>query len=213
MSLGMNVLGLGGHSAAWRIGEVPSRSYVDVDYYVNIARISERGTLDAIFLADGPALAGDVSKGPTGRLEPTVLLTAVALATSRIGVIATASTSYNEPFNLARRIASVDHISNGRAAWSLVTNAGDAAAQNFGLAGAPLHSDRYARAAEFVDTVIKLWDSWEDGAIIDDRINGIFADRTKVHAINHVGDHFRVRGPLNVPRTPQGRPVIVQAGF
>lgn len=212
ISIGMNILGLGGHSSAWRIGEVPSRSYIDVDYYIDIARICERGTLDAIFLADGPVLTGDVSEAPAGRLEPTVLLTAVALATTHIGVIATASTSYNEPFNIARRIASVDHISHGRAAWNVVTNAGDAAAQNFGLAAAPLHVDRYDRADEFIETVIELWDSWEDDAVIDNRVEGIYADRGKVHAIDHAGRHFRVRGPLNVPRTPQGRPVIFQAG-
>ncbi|MED5609650.1 MULTISPECIES: LLM class flavin-dependent oxidoreductase [Pseudomonas] len=212
MSIGMNILGFGAHAAAWRTGEVPPTAYLDVGYYQNIARISERGTLDAIFLADGPALAGDVGRQPAGRLEPTVLLTAVAAATQRIGVIATASSSYNEPFNLARRIASLDHISGGRAAWNVVTNAGDAAAQNFGLAGAPLHVDRYARAEEFVDVTLKLWDSWEDGAIIGDAASGRFADPARVHAIDHVGKHFSVKGPLNVPRSPQGRPVLVQAG-
>jgi FMN-dependent oxidoreductase (nitrilotriacetate monooxygenase family) len=141
-----------------------------------------------------------------------VLLTAVALATSHIGVIATCSSSYNSPFNLARRLQSVDHISGGRMAWNVVTNAGDAAAQNFGLTGAPIHADRYGRADEFVDVVIKLWDSWEDDAIIADAAAGIYADRTKVHVVDHQGDHFAVRGPLNVPRSPQGRPVIVQAG-
>jgi FMN-dependent oxidoreductase (nitrilotriacetate monooxygenase family) len=212
LSIGMNILGLGGHSAAWRIGEVAPSALVDVAYFQNIARISERGTLDAVFLADGPALAGDIGTNPSGRLEPTVLLTAVALATEYIGVIATASTTYNDPFNFARRMASLDHISKGRAAWNLVTNAGDAAAQNFGLTGAPLHIDRYARAAEFVEVAIKLWDSWEEDAIIADRSIGLFADRGKVHTINHVGPHFSVKGPLNVPRCPQGRPVIVQAG-
>ena len=212
MSIGMNILGLGGHTSAWRVGEVPTKSLIDVEYYKNIARISERGTLDAIFLADGPALVGDISKQPGGRLEPTVLLTAVAQATQFIGVIATASTTYNEPFNLARRIASIDHISGGRAAWNAVTNAGDAAAQNFGLTGAPLHVDRYDRADEFLDIVIKLWDSWEEDAIINDPVSGVFADGSKVHEINYVGKHFSVRGPLNVPRSPQGRPVIIQAG-
>lgn len=212
MSIGMNILGLGGHGSAWRVGEVSPNAYIDVEYYQNIARISERGTLDAIFLADGPALAGDVAKAPAGRLEPTVLLTAVALATKYIGVIATASTTYNQPFNLARRIASVDHISGGRAAWNAVTNAGDAAAQNFGLPGAPLHVDRYDRAGEFLDVVIKLWDSWEDDAIIGDTRNGRFADPAKVHPIDYAGRHFAVKGPLNLPRSPQGRPVIVQAG-
>jgi FMN-dependent oxidoreductase (nitrilotriacetate monooxygenase family) len=212
LSIGMNILGLGGHGAAWRTGESSPYSLVDVDYFINIARISERGTLDAIFLADGPALGGDVAKNPAGRLEPTVLLTAVALATQHIGVISTASSSYNEPYNLARRVASVDHISKGRAAWNLVTNAGDAAAQNFGLPGAPLHVDRYDRADEFAEVVLKLWDSWEDDAIIGDHVNGVFADNKKVHEINHVGKHFAVKGPLNVPRSPQGRPVLFQAG-
>jgi FMN-dependent oxidoreductase (nitrilotriacetate monooxygenase family) len=212
MSIGMNILGFGAHSAAWRVGEVPPNAHLDVEYFRNIARISERGTLDAIFLADGPALGGDVSRQPAGRLEPTVLLTAVALATQHIGVIATASSSYNEPFNLARRIASVDHISGGRAAWNIVTNAGDAAAQNFGLVGAPVHADRYARAEEFVEVALKLWDSWEDGAIRADAATGRYADPSKVHEINHVGRHFSVKGPLNVSRSPQGRPVLVQAG-
>jgi FMN-dependent oxidoreductase (nitrilotriacetate monooxygenase family) len=212
MSIGMNILGLGGHQSAWRIGEVPTSALVDSNYFTNIARISERGTLDAIFLADGPALAQDVSRQPGGRLEPTVLLTSVALATKYIGVIATASTTYNDPYNLARRFASLDHISGGRAAWNAVTNAGDAAAQNFGLAGAPLHVDRYDRADEFLEIAIKLWDSWEDDAIISDRMKGVFADDKKVHAINYVGKHFSVKGPLNVPRSPQGRPVLVQAG-
>jgi len=208
----MNILGLGGHSAAWRLGETPVSALLDVEYFRNIARISERGTLDAIFLADGPALVGNISRTPAGRLEPTVLLTAVALATQYIGVIATASTTYNDPFNLARRLASIDHLSGGRAAWNVVTNAGDAAAQNFGLTGAPLHVDRYDRANEFLEIAIKLWDSWEDDAIIGDHIKGHFADKKKVHAIDYAGKHFSVKGPLNLPRSPQGRPVLVQAG-
>lgn len=212
LSIGMNILGLGGHQAAWRTGEVQPGSITDPDYFINIAKISERGTLDAIFLADGPQLGGDVSNNVAGRLEPTVLLTAVAAATTHIGVISTLSSSYNEPFNLARRVASVDHISHGRAAWNLVTNAGDGAAQNFGLDEAPLHVDRYDRAAEFAEVVIKLWDSWEDDAIIGDWRNGRYADGTKVHEINHRGRFFNVQGPLNVSRSPQGRPVIFQAG-
>jgi len=212
MSIGMNILGLGGHAAAWRVAEVPPMAISDPDYYINVARISERGALDAIFLADGPALGGDVGQQPAGRLEPTILLTAVALATTHIGVIATASTTYNEPYNLARRIASMDKLSHGRAAWNLVTNAGDAAAQNFGLADAPLHVDRYARAEEFADIAIKLWDSWEDDAIIADNVKGVFADPKKVHEIDFVGKHFSVKGPLNVSRSEQGRPVLVQAG-
>jgi len=212
LSIGMNILGFGAHSAAWRTGEAPANALTDLEYFLNIARISERGTLDAIFLADGPALWGDVSSLAGWRLEPTVLLTAVALATQHIGVIATASSTYNDPFNLARRYASIDHITGGRIAWNVVTNATDAAAQNFGLAGMPLHADRYARADEFVDIVFKLWDSWEDDAISGDTVSGRLANPAKVHTLDYVGKYFSVKGPLNVPRSPQGRPVLVQAG-
>jgi FMN-dependent oxidoreductase (nitrilotriacetate monooxygenase family) len=212
MSIGMNILGHGGHASGWRIGEVEPTAIWDVGYYQNIARICERGAIDAIFLADGPALQGDVGEQPAGRLEPTVLVTAMAAVTERIGMIATASTTYNDPFNLARRFASVDHISGGRVAWNAVTTATPVAAANFGLAGAPVHVDRYARADEFVELVIKLWDSWEDDAIIGDRRNGVYADRARVHAVDHDGEHFSVKGPLNVARSPQGRPVLVQAG-
>ncbi len=212
MSLGMNILGLGGHASAWRVGEAPPTALTDIAYFQNIARISERGALDGIFLADGPALGPDPDKQPSGRLEPTILLAAVALATTRIGVIATASSTYNDPFNLARRFASLDFISGGRAAWNVVTNATDSAAQNFGLGEAPLHVDRYGRADEFVDVVQKLWDSWEDDAILGDAARGRFAEAGKIHAIDHVGSHFSVKGPLNLPRSPQGRPVLVQAG-
>lgn len=212
MSIGMNILGFGAHSAAWREAEAPATALTDLNYFVNIAKASERGTLDAIFLADGPALAGDVAQQPSGRLEPTVLLTAIALATQHIGVIATASSTFNDPYNLARRLASVDHLSGGRAAWNVVTTYNDAAAQNFGQPSSAAHAERYARAEEFVEVVQKLWDSWEDDAIIGDAQRGVFADPAKVHRIDHVGPHFSVRGPLNVPRSPQGRPVIVQAG-
>jgi FMN-dependent oxidoreductase (nitrilotriacetate monooxygenase family) len=212
MSIGMNILGHGGHAAGWRVGEVEPTAIWDVGYYQNIARICEAGALDAIFLADGPALQGDVGEQPAGRLEPTVLVTAMAAVTERIGMIATCSTTYNDPFNLARRFASVDHISGGRVAWNAVTTATPTAAANFGLTGAPVHTDRYARADEFVELVIKLWDSWEDDAIIGDRGNGIYADRARVHAVDHEGEHFSVKGPLNVARSPQGRPVLVQAG-
>lgn len=193
MSIGMNILGFGAHSGAWRSAEVPANAYLDVEYYRHIARISERGCLDAIFLADGPALAGDVARQLAGRLEPTVLLTAVALATQRIGVIATASSTHNDPFNIARRFASLDHISGGRAAWNVVTNAGDAAAQNFGLTGAPLHVDRYARADKFIDVAVKLWDSWEDGAMAQSCVTANWATAISKSALF---SHREGVGPL-----------------
>lgn len=212
MSIGMNILGLGGHSAAWRLGEVPPTSTTDVDYFVNIARISERGTLDGIFLADGPVFQGNLGKGPAGKLDPIVLLTAVAAATERIGVIATASTSYNHPYNLARRIASLDHVSRGRAGWNAVTTAGDAAARNFGQDGAAFHSARYRRADEFIDVVTKLWSSWAPDAVQPDVERGIFGRPDGVTPIRHTGEFFAVEGAGTLPHTPQGRPVIVQAG-
>jgi FMN-dependent oxidoreductase (nitrilotriacetate monooxygenase family) len=157
-------------------------------------------------------LHGNVAQRPYGSLEPTVLLAAIAAVTERIGLIATASTTYNEPYNLARRFASVDHISGGRAGWNVVTTAGDAAARNFSLAGQPAHSQRYERAAEFLDVAKKLWDSWEDDALVADKGAGVWADSSRVHQVNHEGRHFQVEGALDVPRSVQGHPVIVQAG-
>lgn len=213
MSLGMNILGLGAHPAAWRAKETPVSALTDIKYFQEIARISERGTLDAIFLADRPSLQGvDIRTQPDGRLEPTILLTAIALATEYIGVIGTASTTYNEPFNIARRFSSLDFASGGRAGWNMVTNAFDAAAQNFNLTNAPLHVDRYDRALEFAEVVTRLWDSWSADAIVGDADRGIFANPEKIRTIDHHGKHFSVKGPLNLPRTPQGRPVVVQAG-
>lgn len=206
MSIGMNILGLGGHAAARQYGEVPPSATTDVEYFTNIAKISERGTLDAIFLADGPVFQGDPTE-PVGKLDPIVLLTAIAIATERIGVIATASTSYNHPYNLARRIATLDHVSGGRGAWNAVTTAGDAAARNFGQDGAAFHSERYRRADEFIEVVTKLWGSWDPDAV--ESADG--ASRL-VHPIQHQGEFFSVEGAGTLPRTPQGRPLIVQAG-
>jgi FMN-dependent oxidoreductase (nitrilotriacetate monooxygenase family) len=141
-----------------------------------------------------------------------VLLTALAMATDRIGLIATASTTYNAPYNLARRFASLDHVSGGRAGWNIVTTAERGSAQNFGLDDRPAHRERYRRAAEFVDVSVRLWDSWEDGAEIGDKTAGLYADTGRIHPVDYAGEFLRVRGPLNVPRSPQGRPLLVQAG-
>ena len=145
------LMSVGHHEAAWRLPESPASGGTDIDHYKNLARIAERGQLDSLFLADSPVLQGDPGRRPVSKLEPTVLLTALAGVTEHIGLIATASTSYNEPYNLARRFASVDHVSGGRAGWNIVTTAGADAARNFGLDDTPLHRDRYLRAAEFVD--------------------------------------------------------------
>ena len=202
----------GHHEASWRLPESNSHAGTDVGHFQRLAQTAERGKLDSIFFADSPVLHGDVAQRPYGGLEPTVLLAAIAAVTERIGLIATASTTYNEPYNLARRFASVDQISGGRAGWNVVTTAGDAAARNFSLAGQPAHSQRYERAAEFLDVARKLWNSWEDDAIVADKAAGIWADSSRVHRAEHEGRHFQVEGALDVPRSAQGYPVIVQAG-
>jgi FMN-dependent oxidoreductase (nitrilotriacetate monooxygenase family) len=202
----------GHHEAAWRLPESDPFANFDLGHWRNLAQIAERGTFDSLFLADGPVLRHSPKYRPGGALEPTVLLTALAMATSRIGLIATASTTYNEPYNLARRFASVDHVSGGRAGWNIVTTAEASSAQNFGLDERPSHRERYERAAEFVDVSIRLWDSWEDGAELGDKEAGVYADVERIHAVEYEGQHFRVRGALNVSRSPQGRPLLVQAG-
>ncbi|MFB8001110.1 LLM class flavin-dependent oxidoreductase [Nocardia sp. NPDC056000] len=206
------LMSTGHHEASWRLPESDPNANTKIDHYVNLAKIAERGKLDSIFFADSPVLFGDTGRRPAGKLEPTVLLTAIAVQTSRIGLIATASTSYNSPFNLARRFASVDWVSGGRVGWNIVTTAGADAARNFGLDDVPDHALRYAKAAEFVDVATKLWDSWADDAVLADKESGIHTDPDRVRKIDHDGEYFKVAGPLNLPRSPQGYPVLVQAG-
>jgi FMN-dependent oxidoreductase (nitrilotriacetate monooxygenase family) len=210
LHLNTNVTGTGRHPAGWRTLDNP-KSIVDLGFFTAIAKTAERGKLDAVFLSDTLALSGH-AHGPAQSLEPTVLLTALAGVTQHVGLIGTASTTFNDPFNLARRFASVDHLSAGRVAWNAVTTYDPKAAANFSIAESPDKQERYARAEEFVDVVLNLWDSWEDDALVADRASGRYADPARVHAIAHEGRHFQVRGPLNLPRSPQGRPVLVQAG-
>ncbi|MEU4473921.1 LLM class flavin-dependent oxidoreductase [Micromonospora sp. NPDC023888] len=206
------LMGVGHHEAAWRLPESDPFAQTDVEHFTHLARIAERGKLDSLFLADSPVLWNSIGRRPAGTLEPTVLLTALAGATQHIGLIATASTTYNEPFNLARRFASLDHISGGRAGWNVVTTAGVDAARNFNLDELPAHRDRYERAAEFLEVSLKLWDSWDDEAPLGDKEAGRWGDDSLLYPPRHVGRHFRVAGPLNVPRSPQGYPLLVQAG-
>lgn len=206
------LMGVGHHEAAWRLPESDPHAHVDVEHYKNLARIAERGRLDSLFLADGPVLWNQLARRPGGALEPTVLLTALAGVTSHIGLIATASTTYNEPYNLARRFASLDHISGGRAGWNIVTTAGLDAARNFNLDALPAHRERYERAAEFLEVSLSLWDSWGDDAVLADKANGVWGDDTRIYPPRHVGRFYSVAGALNVPRSPQGRPLLVQAG-
>jgi FMN-dependent oxidoreductase (nitrilotriacetate monooxygenase family) len=188
---------IGHHEAAWRLPESNPLDTVSVEHYINLARVAEAGAFDSVFFADSPSLQNDPRYRPIGILEPTTLLAALAVSTERIGLIATASTSYGEPYELARRFSSIDHISGGRVGWNIVTTASRDAALNFGLDDRALHTDRYERAEEFLQVAKKLWDSWEDG---------------RIHAIDHVGKYYRVAGPLNAPRSPQGYPLLVQAG-
>jgi FMN-dependent oxidoreductase (nitrilotriacetate monooxygenase family) len=206
------LMSTGHHEASWRLPESDPFAHIDVAHYQRLAQLAERGKLDSVFFADSPVLWGDIGRRPSGAIEPTVLLTAIAMATTRIGLIATASSTYNDPYNLARRFASVDHVSGGRAGWNVVTTAGPDAARNFGLDDQPAHSERYERADEFLDVAYRLWDSWDDDAPLGDKASGVWGDNERIRTIDHVGRHFRVRGPLNLPRGPQGRPVIVQAG-
>ncbi|WP_433532202.1 LLM class flavin-dependent oxidoreductase [Micromonospora sp. CA-263727] len=206
------LMGVGHHEAAWRHPRTDPRRIGDVRHFVELARIAERGRLDSVFLADGLAVGPGVRHNIQAVFEPLTLLAALVTATEHIGLIATVSTTYNEPFNVARKFASLDHLSGGRAGWNVVTSAQSREAWNFNLAEHPAHADRYQRAAEFVEVAGKLWDSWEDDALRLDAAAGIFADTDRVHEIDHSGPHFQVRGPLNTPRPPQGRPLLVQAG-
>jgi FMN-dependent oxidoreductase (nitrilotriacetate monooxygenase family) len=202
----------GHHEASWRHPGSSPLPLTDIRYYQDLAQRAEAAKFDSIFLADQLALGGDVAQAARTWLEPITVLAAVAVATQRIGLIATCSTTYTEPFNLARQFASIDHISNGRAAWNIVTSWLATAASNFGGAGQVSHADRYARGEEFMTVVKQLWDSWADNAVLDDRAAGIYAKADRIRPIDHRGDFYRVGGPLNIPRCPQGRPVLVQAG-
>jgi FMN-dependent oxidoreductase (nitrilotriacetate monooxygenase family) len=207
------VLGLGLHMGAWRYREGDPFDYTKMEFYQEIGRIAEAGCLQAIFLADTLAVAEENFERPNfGAMDPTIVLAAVASATKHLGLVATASTTYNEPYNLARRIATLDHLSRGRASWNIVTTFIPDVAANFGTSELPNHDDRYGRAEEFVDVVTRLWNSWEDEALIGDKATGRFADASRVHAINHRGANYTVRGPITLPRSPQGRPVLYQSG-
>jgi alkanesulfonate monooxygenase len=208
------------HVAAWRHPSTPPGAEMRLDYYRRVTQAAERGKFDMAFLADGNAVrARDRPEGSMHRtahdivnFEPLTLLSVLSTMTSRIGLIATASTSYNEPYHVARKFASLDHLSGGRAGWNVVTSWTDAEAQNFNREKHFDYATRYERAAEFVKVVKGLWDSWEDDAFPFDQKGGIFFAPEKMHELNHKGKYFSVRGPLNIPRCPQGRPLIVQAG-
>jgi FMN-dependent oxidoreductase (nitrilotriacetate monooxygenase family) len=210
MHLNLFVFGCGHHRGAWRHPHSSVERLGDIRYYEHLAQTAERGKLDAVFFADGHAV-GNVADGSAWFLEPLTTLAAISRATERIGLISTVSSTFATPFHTARQVASLDHISGGRMGWNVVTSMFDVEARNHGYEAMPAHAERYRRAEEFVAAVLKLWDSWTDDALQCDR-GGQYADPAKVRPIHHRGEYFRVDGPLNVPRPPQGHPVLFQAG-
>ena len=218
MKLGLFIQGGGHHVAAWRHPSTPYGASQSMAHYAEIAGLAERGRFDMIFFADSLVSFGpddlDVWKrgSAVSRIEPVTMLSALSVLTQHIGLVATFSTSFIEPYYVARLFASLDKISGGRAGWNLVTSAAPSEPPSFSRTGHAPPAERYARAGEFADVVLGLWNTWEDDAFIEDRENGLYFDPAKMHYLNHKGDHFQVRGPLNIRRSPQGHPVIVQAG-
>jgi FMN-dependent oxidoreductase (nitrilotriacetate monooxygenase family) len=210
------------HTTGWRHPDAVPETDLSFQHLADMARLAERGKLDALFFQDSVAIPGStatyggkpfrVRNGRQAHIEPVSAIAALAAITTHIGLISTCTTSYNEPYNLARRFLTIDHISGGRVGWNLVTSQAEDEAVNFGRDAHFEHGVRYERAAEFHDVVVGLWDSWEDDAFLRDKASGVWFDVDKMHILRHKGKHFTVRGPLNVSRSPQGRPVIAQAG-
>lgn len=211
MRLGLFVQPLGHHVSGWRLTQRLG-SPTDIDWLISIAKKAEEGMFDMFFVGD--ALATNVHRLPStmARLEPLTLLSAVAVNTKYIGLAATASTTFSDPFTLARSFSSLDHISRGRAAWNVVTSYSNDVARNFSKEDMPGHADRYAKATEFLEVTNKLWEGWQEGAVIADKESGQYFVDGKINAIDHRGEHYQVQGPLNITRSPQGKPVIIEAG-
>lgn len=218
MRLGAFVHETGQHVAAWRHPQAHMQSGTNFAEMVETAQLAERGKFDLLFLADSAAVNLSGSADVRGRMgkvvkfEPMTILSALAAVTKNLGLVATSTTTFNEPYTLARQFASLDQISGGRSGWNLVTSNNEQDALNYSREAHLSHSDRYDRAIEFADVVNGLWDSWDEDAFIRDKESGHFFDPAKMHVLNHKGTHFQVRGPLNVACSPQGRPVLVQAG-
>ncbi|MGE7762648.1 LLM class flavin-dependent oxidoreductase [Peribacillus sp. NPDC097895] len=212
VKLGVFLAGTGHHVASWRHPRANPKANMSIDYFKGLAQTAEKGLFDLLFLADSLSVAKDSHPNILTRFEPLTLLSYLASATSNIGLVSTASTTYEEPFNVARKFASLDHITSGRAGWNVVTTSLASTAVNFNKSEHLEHGLRYKRATEFVEVTKKLWDSWEDDTLVIDKETGQFIDESKFHEINHQGEFFSVKGPLNISRSPQGHPVIVQAG-
>jgi FMN-dependent oxidoreductase (nitrilotriacetate monooxygenase family) len=218
LKLGAFMYPAGHHVAAWRHPNVSAFATTDFAYRAAFAKKAEAAKFDLIFLADGVGVADErsniLSRSDEWSIgfEPVTLLSALSVVTERIGLVATASTTFHEPYNIARFFASLDQLSAGRAGWNLVTSSNELEARNFSGLPHLRHAERYDRANEFIDVVLGLWNSWEDDAFVRDKQSGRFFDPDKLHVLDHHGSHFNVRGPLNVSRSPQGHPVVVQAG-
>ncbi|UXT52164.1 LLM class flavin-dependent oxidoreductase [Agrobacterium tumefaciens] len=210
MHLGLFLQGAGHHVSGWRHPDAEAGSE-NLDLLTRVTKMAEAAKFDMVFLADGLTSGVDAHPSMIARFEPLTLLAALAMVTDKIGLAATASTTYGEPYHTARAFASIDHLSHGRAAWNIVTTSYARTAANFSK-DHPEHDERYAVAEEYVNVVRGLWDSWDDDAFIKDKQAGRYVDPEKVHILNHEGKYFTVKGPLNIPRSPQGHPVLIQAG-
>ncbi|AZI87725.1 LLM class flavin-dependent oxidoreductase [Kosakonia sp. CCTCC M2018092] len=212
LRLGTILHGASGNMSAWRHPAAVADASINFDFVQETARIAEQGKLDFLFVADGLYINEKSIPHFLNRFEPLTVLSALASVTRHLGLVGTLSTSYSEPFTVARQFASLDHLSHGRAGWNVVTSPLEGSAKNFSREKHPDHALRYRIADEYLDVVKGLWDSWEEDAFIRDKASGQFFDPQKLHTLNHHGDFFQVAGPLNIGRTPQGRPIIFQAG-
>jgi FMN-dependent oxidoreductase (nitrilotriacetate monooxygenase family) len=212
LHLGAILSGVGTGQNDWLAPGLPGDASVNIDWYIENARKAEAAKFDHVFIVDSPYITPDTAPHFLNRLEPLTLLSALAVATNKIGLAGTLTTSYWEPYNVARQFASLDLISKGRAGWNVVTTGLEGAARNYGREEHIPHQERYRRAAEFVDVVKGLWDSYEDDAFPRNKEKGVFLEKSKQHKLNHHGEFFHVAGPLNIQRSRQGQPVIFQAG-
>jgi FMN-dependent oxidoreductase (nitrilotriacetate monooxygenase family) len=204
--------GLGIHLGAWMARDGDASDYVSPDLYYQLARKAEEGKLHALFLAEQITNQENGVDRPCGTLDAVTVLSFMAAVTEKIGLVGTASTTYNQPYELARRFATLDHLSRGRVGWNSIATQNPHTMEQFGGGEHPDHEDRYERADEFIDVVLKLWDSWEEGSLVGDKAHAVFGRADMVHDINHKGRFFQVKGPLPFARSPQGRPVVFQAG-
>jgi len=212
IKLGVFLMGTGHHIASWRHPAVQADGNEDLKHFQNIAKIAEKAKLDMLFLSDGLSFNHLSHPAELVRFEPTTLVASLSAVTEKIGFVATASTTYNEPFHIARKFSSLDHLNGGRSAWNIVTSYYQTEANNFNQSAHLEHSNRYDKATEFVEVVKGLWDSWEEDALVRDKKSGVFFNTEKLHTLDHKGKYYSVKGPLNSSRSPQGRPILVQAG-